>query len=281
MKIMKVSVEKLPNKTYKLTITVEAEAVDKEFTHSLFHFSEHAKIEGFREGKAPISMVKEKIDKGELNGNVINHLIPHYFQQAIKEHHLNPITEPKIELKQFSEGKDLIFLATIIERPDIEIGNYTKALQSTKTKDKSEKPTVEQLVNKVLEVSKIEIAPILIENEVSRMLSNLIDQTSKLGITVDNYLQSQRKTIEELRVEYSKAAELNIKAEFLLNEIADKQKITVDDIEVQKTIDAAPDEESKKLLSKDDQKWYIRSILRKNKVIQHLIDLAFEDEKNE
>jgi len=268
---MRSEIEKLPKKTYKIKITVPKEDVDEAFIHSLKHFAEHTTIEGFRQGKAPLELVKQKIDKRMMDSEVINHLVPEFYSQIINEHHLHPISSPKIEIETLEEGKDFIFHTSVVEKPDINLRSYKEEIK----KLNKEKPTVEDLLNKIISISNVEVSDILIEEEVSRMLSNLIDQTSRLGITIENYLKSQNKTIEVLREEYRKSAEFNIQAEFLLMEIAKEENISITEEEIQKTINAAPDEKSKKALSADSQKWYIKSVLLKNKVIQYLINLAF------
>lgn len=264
------NIEKLPKKTYKLKITVEKDVVDKAFEHALEHFAKQMQVEGFRQGKAPMSIVKEKVDNGKLNGEVVNSLIPSHYSAALKEHKINPITSPKVEINQFEKGKEFIFTATAVEKPDINLGDYKKSLKSLETKDK--KPTVEDIVNKILETVQIEVPQLLIDEEITNMFSSLIDQTARLGITIEDYLKSHNKTVETLRAEYSRIAEYNLKADLLLNEIANVEKIQVTDEEIQKTIQAAPDEETRKALSNENQKWYIKSILRKNKVIQNLIN---------
>jgi len=274
---MNTTIEKLPKKTYKLTITVEKNAVDEAFEHTLGHFAEHVKVEGFRQGKAPINMVKEKVDKGKLNGEVINHLIPHYYSAALKEHKINPIISPKIEIAQFEEGKEMVFTAKIVEKPDIALGDYKNLVKTLKSKEKDKKPTIENIISRILETVKIEIPDLLIEEEVTNMFSSLIDQTARLGITVEDYLKSQNRTVEALKTEYSKIAEYNIRADLLLNEIANAEKIEVSEEDIKKTIEAAPDKETREALSNENQKWYIKSILKKNKVIQYLLNLVFDE----
>ncbi|MFH1566203.1 MAG: trigger factor [bacterium] len=278
MNNMSTTIEKLPRKTYKLTITVDKTAVDTAFEHTLKHFAEHVKVEGFRQGKTPINIVKDKVDKSKLNGEVINNLVPEHYTNALKEYKLNPIINPKIEITQFEEGKDLIFTATVVEKPEIVLGDYKTVLKTLKT-DNKEKPALDIILNKIIEVSKIEIPQTLIDEEVTNMFSNLIDQTARLGITVEDYLKTNNKTVETLKVEYAKTAEYNLKTDFLLNEIAGIEKIEVSEEDVQKTIDAAPDEKTKAALSNDNQKWYIKSVLKKNKVVQYLINFTFEKEK--
>ncbi|OIP97181.1 hypothetical protein COT69_00565 [candidate division WWE3 bacterium CG09_land_8_20_14_0_10_39_24] len=273
---MTTTIEKLPKKTYKITITVEKDAVSDAFENSLVQLAKNVNLEGFRQGKAPLNLIKEKIGKKKLEEGVINHLVPLHYSSALKEHKLNPITNPKVEISQFEEGKDLIFTTTIVEKPDVILGEYKKAVKDLKS---AEKPKASDILNKIFETVKIEIPEFLIEEETVNMFSNLINQTARLGITVEDYLKSQNKTVETLRGEYSKIAEENLKADLLLNEIANEEKVEVTDSEIEKAINAAPDEETKKALSNESQKWYIKSVLRKDKAIKYLMNLVVVKEE--
>jgi len=65
----------------------------------------------------------------------------------------------------------------------------------------------------------------LVEDKVSRTLANLINQTNTLGLTIDQYLSSIGKTAETLRAEYKEKIVGQLKLQFALDEIAEKEKI--------------------------------------------------------
>ena len=105
------------------------------------------------------------------------------------------------------------------------------------------------------------------------MLSRLIDQTGRLGLTVEQYLASAGKTQEQLRAEYQKQAENSLKTELILASIADEQNVTVKDEEVEKMIQATPDEKARKAMNNPAQKAYLKQLLRKRTVIDSLLKL--------
>jgi len=102
------------------------------------------------------------------------------------------------------------------------------------------------------------------------MFMQLMNQTAKMGITIDDYLRSINKSLDQIKDDYKKSAEENLKLEFILNEIAKKENIVITDTEIQAAINASPDANAKKELSKEENKWYIRSVLLKNKVLGEL-----------
>lgn len=261
---MKTEIQKLTKSEVALKITIPHQRVGEEFEKVLAEAAKEIEIEGFRKGHAPKSVVREKVDKPATYGKVANRLVTTAYNEAVKQHFLKPVVGPKIEVLQFEpeSGKDLIFKATTAERPEVTLGNYKKPPDT---------PTVLQAV---LKTAKVEIPKLLIEDEVNRMLSRLVDQTGRLGLTVEQYLQSQGKTAERLRAEYAKQAEENLKAELVLDEIAKVEKIEITDKEIADAVKAAPDDASRQELEKEENKWYIKSVLRQKKTLQRLEDIA-------
>jgi len=214
---------------------------------------------------------------------VVNRLVAESYNAAVKEHLLKPVVAPKVEIIQFEPetDKDFVFKATTAEWPEVKLGDYKSDLAKLST------PSLNDVLQAVLKTTTVEIPEILLENEVARMLSRLVDQTSRLGLTVEQYLQSQNKTVEQLRTEYSKQAEETLKSELALEEIAKAENIEITDEEVTNAIKAAPDlpageagEKTKQELAKEENKWYIRSVLKRNKTIQRLLDLARQKAPN-
>ena len=103
------------------------------------------------------------------------------------------------------------------------------------------------------------------------MLSNLIDQTKKLGLTVDQYCASTGKTIESLRHEYEEEARRIITLELSLGEIADKEGIHVEEKDIDEVIKTAKTPQEREGMEKE--KYYLASILRRQKTIQFLASL--------
>lgn len=293
---MKSTVEKLKKSQFLLTITVPTERVGEVLEKVITDATKEMEIEGFRKGHAPKNLVWEKIDRPKAYSEVVNQLVSGAYNAAIKEHLLKPIVSPKIEIVQFEPEtkKDFIFKATTAERPPVTLGDYKNELKKLKVQKPTEEivgpdgrplsnssgtsntsgPSLATVLQTVLQTTTVEIPEILVEDEVTRMLSRLIDQTARLGLTIEQYLQSQNKTTEQLRTEYAKQAEENLKAELVLEEIAKAEKIEVTEKEITDAIQAAPDEKTKNELAKEENKWYIKSILKRNKTLQRLLDLA-------
>lgn len=287
---MQTQVEKLPKSTVKITVTIPPDQVKAEREKAIEAAVKKAKIDGFRPGQAPRHLVEPRLDQGELNGAVINKLVPEAFTTALKEHLLRPISDPRIEIKQFGQDQEMVFEAVIAERPEVNLGDYRQALQGIGgreavvygpdgqpiggKKEDSPEAKINQVMTVLLQACQVEISPLLVEQEVSKMMARIIDQTQSLGITVEQYLQATNKTPEDLRLDYTRIAEQNLKAEFILQELAKREEVLVKEEEIMEAIKAAPDESARAEMEKPENKLYLLSVLQKSKTLQKLLDLA-------
>ncbi len=120
---MQVSIETTSGLERRLTIGVPAEVVDQEVTKRLQKAAKTVRINGFRKGKVPLKVVKQKFGAGvrqEVLGDTINKT----FYEAVQQESIRPAGQPAIEPKQFDEGKDLEYIATFEVYPEVELAGF-------------------------------------------------------------------------------------------------------------------------------------------------------------
>jgi len=293
--LMQTSFKKLDNGNTELTITIPWTTVQETYTRVVDEIVKDAEVSGFRKGKAPRNVVEEHLDKNKTYEEVLKHLIPDSYAKAISEHTLKPIISPQITLSKAKEGEDWIVTALTCEKPSLTLGDYRKAitelinakrnkiwipgqepkpeenLPAGRQEEKDKKPTMDELLDTVYKTTDVALPAILIEQEVTRMLSNFLDQTKKLGITVDQYLASTGKTIDTIRKEYGEEAKRMITLELALGDIADKEGIKVEDADIDEVIKTAKTPQEKDGMEKE--RYYLATILRRQKTIQLLASL--------
>jgi len=280
------ALNRLEDSTLELTITIPWKMITETYQESLKNLAEKATIKGFRKGKAPLKIVEEKLGKQEIYEEVLKDILPKVYLEAVKEHDLRPVVNPQITVISLEDKKDWQVKATTCELPKIELRDYKeavkKALSSEKIwvpgKDKEpakedENQRLEKIFQTLLENTKIKLPAILLQEEVNRMLSRLIDQTARLGLTVEQYLASAGKTTETVKKEYQDQAEQTLKLELILSEIANQEKVEVKEEDIDKMIEAIPDQELKKSFDSQEQRAYVRQLLRKRQVIDNLSKL--------
>ena len=275
------------DKTIQLTLTIPNTLVQTKKEEALVSLAEKLNIPGFRKGKAPRELTEKRINKQDLYNEMPSHLLPEVYAEAVEEHQLRPVLAPRFEILSISEGNDWTVRAITCELPAVEVGDYKSFvkgyLQTAKIwtpskdgeQDKKE-PSLEEKEQKILEAiiknTKSQIPNVLIEEEVNHKLSRLLDQTQKLGLTVEQYLASTGKTIEGLRAELTQQAREAIMLELALNKIADEEKISVDETEINQIIRASGSEEQAQNAT-PQQKAMIANVIKRRKAIDRLVNI--------
>jgi len=273
--------------TIELTVTIPWSDVETVYAQVIEDVVKNTELPGFRKGKAPKAMVEEKVDHTKVYEDVIRKLLPQVYNDVITREKLKPIISPKVELKEAKEKNDWILVIYTCERPPISLGDYKKVIHDEKTakykkiwvpgqdkkevEEKDKKPTLDELLMWTSKAITVKIPHLLLEQEVNRLLSQLIDQTKSLGLSVEQYLNATGKNTESIHKEYEEQARQTITLEFGIEEIADKEGILISDDDIEAVIKTAKSEEEKKSL--ENQKYYLASILRRQKTIDFLAAL--------
>lgn len=279
-----------PKSEVILTVTISTEEVKKAYHKALEKIAENIEIKGFRKGKAPVSLVEKEVDKKLIYEEVLKDLISDSYKKAVDQEQIRPIIPPKAEMVYpelsrgvaTEEGKDWIIKFTACLKPPVKLKAYKKAIQNLKVSkkpklfvpgkpepdEKDTKPTLDEILTTLLTESEVEISDLLASEEANRQLSKLVDQLQKLGLTVDQYIASKNTTVENLRAGYLNQAKDTLKLEFILDEIANSENITVTDDDIKKALESVPDEKEKEALKKEQ--YYLSAIIRKQKTIEFL-----------
>src|SRR2546428_12797466 len=106
-----------------IDIEIPQEVVDHEITHIAQEFARKARVPGFRPGKAPIGVVKTRF-RDEIVSEMMQHLMPKYFGDAIDERKLDIVQPPHFESVDYNSGKPLRFKAVFEVYPKLNITNY-------------------------------------------------------------------------------------------------------------------------------------------------------------
>lgn len=121
---MSSKVEKLEANKVKIEITVSAkdftEAVDKAFKKNASKIA----IPGFRKGKAPRNVIERTYGKEVMYEDAFNIVAQPAYEAAIDENKLYPVDRPQVDIIQIEDGKDMIFTAEVIVKPEVELGKY-------------------------------------------------------------------------------------------------------------------------------------------------------------
>ena len=121
---MKSAVEPLEGNKVKVRIELD----DAEYTTALDEawgtIAKEASLPGFRKGKVPKQVVKSRVDASFARGEAIQTAVPRAYEDALREHEIDAIDQPDIELDEGAEEGPVIFTATVEVRPELTLEGY-------------------------------------------------------------------------------------------------------------------------------------------------------------
>lgn len=271
-------IERKKDHSFEIKIVIPAKIVAEGYQKILKAEKGRTTIKGFRKGQAPLELVEKKLGKDFIYQQLIQKIINDAYLEAIKKHDLKPIIPPKVSLISAEEGKDWQIKITSCETPEVKLGQLKEEVQKSNAKDKiwipkkgkegkenkdqarEKEQRIQQIISLILKTVTINLPKALIDYELTRKLSNLIDQLQKVGLTIDQYLNSKGITIDQLKEYYRQEIEANWKIELALEKIAEENKIEVSKEEVQK-------------LQKTVNPYLASRLLRREKALEHLLNL--------
>lgn len=130
---MKTTLSERDGNTVKLAVEVSTEELQEAFDKKLRQLSREVRLPGFRPGKAPASMIRQRLSDEAILVDAVEESMGAWFAQAAIELDLDPVDRPEIELDdELPEmGRPLGFKATVTVMPEVVLGEY-KGLEAPK-----------------------------------------------------------------------------------------------------------------------------------------------------
>ena len=120
---MNVEVESLPNCIASMRVELPPDRVTKGWNEIVEGFRQHARIPGFRPGKAPQNVVEAKFRK-EIQEELTKKLVSETTREAIRDKGLKVLSVSSVENVEFTPEKSLRFTATLVTSPEFELPDY-------------------------------------------------------------------------------------------------------------------------------------------------------------
>jgi trigger factor len=122
----------------QLTIEVPPDVVSTEREKIVSRYAQLARIPGFRKGKVPASVVRQRFGN-EIKSDVVEALVPRYFREETKKHNLVPVSQPRVTDLHMENDEPLKFTAEFEVLPDFKVGPYddikAESIDTTVTED--------------------------------------------------------------------------------------------------------------------------------------------------
>jgi len=117
---MQVSVETTSGLQRRMTVTVPEDQIDQAVESRLKNLARTVKIQGFRPGKVPFKVVKQRYE-GQVRDEVVSEVMQRSFIEAVGQEKLRPAGSPEIDAKSVTPGQGLEYTATFEVYPEISV----------------------------------------------------------------------------------------------------------------------------------------------------------------
>lgn len=129
-------------------VEIPADLIAREANKVTTEFGRQAQVPGFRPGKIPMSVVRNRFAK-EIQEEVVSRVLGQSFRDVVQEKGLEPVGEPKLEhLDPFIDGAPMKFKARFEVKPRIELGEY-RGLEIEDPKIEISETDVEAMVERL------------------------------------------------------------------------------------------------------------------------------------
>ena len=118
---MKSTTETLSPTRVKLTIEVPFEDFKPDLDKAYKTIGSQITVPGFRKGKVPAAIVDQRIGRAAVLDEAINGAMPGWYNQAVVDAKVQPLSQPEIDLTKFVDGEDIEITAELDVRPTLEL----------------------------------------------------------------------------------------------------------------------------------------------------------------
>ena len=149
---MKTEVKELPESRVEVQVEVPAEDVGRAANRTARAMAREMRLPGFRQGKAPPSLVIQRLGFGAVLQEAIREALPEWYERALLASGIVPIGDPDVELTAApeAEGEPLSFKFEVGVRPAAELGEY-KGLEVGKAEREVPEDVVDREVERLRE----------------------------------------------------------------------------------------------------------------------------------
>src|SRR3989344_4678642 len=230
---MKITVKKLPKSEVEIEGELEAEIFEFYFAKALKKIGGTLKLDGFRQGKIPESVLLSKVPETSILEEMAEMALGEYYPKMLEEEKIDAISRPEISITKLARKNPLGFKIKTAVLPEIKLPEYKagdihpepelpefndefvqalgpfKDVEDFKAKLKEniklekenhQKETTRlKIIEDIVEKSEIDLPELLVEIELDKILYRMESDITQMGLKFEDYLKHLNKTKEDLR----------------------------------------------------------------------------------
>lgn len=280
-----------------LTISFPWTQVEPEYQKALNKMAKQLAMPGFRKGMVPPHIAEEQLKPEALVEAVLQRLLPKAYQEALEKKHKRPISDPEFDPKVVTKGADWQIEVHLAEKPVVDVTNYVKIAKEAKkaalvhlkeeakkkehsTDDSHEKQhqddhVLQHIFQDLVKTCKPQLPELLVKQQTRRELERLIQELQSMKLTLDDFLNRNNQTFEQLSGNIATRAVGQLQLEFILQAISQQAEITVNEAEIEEVIAKIGDEKVRQ--EKQTETHYreaIKEHVARKKLFDHLLTIA-------
>lgn len=209
--------KKLPASKLEIAVTMPAQEVEAKTPEALSLLQKDVVMEGFRQGRVPKDMVKERVGKEQLFAKAVELSVQEAYRAILKEENPEVLGEPEIRIVQAEQGKPLEFRIHLSLFPEISLPDYKDiASKVAKKEAKVEPEEMERTLQWFRESRKEEDGTLPeLTDEFAKKLGNFPDaaklkESVKEGLLLEKQLQERNRVRQEIVEKVAKEARLEV-----------------------------------------------------------------------
>ena len=187
---VKTSVETLEGNKVKLSVEVDEDEFEAAVDSAFKRIAQEIKIPGFRPGKAPRKLLEARLGPTVAREEALREAVPGYYADAVREHDVDVIAAPEIDITDGEEAGPVTFDAVVEVRPQITVEGYRELeveIPSPVPTDEEIDAQIERLREQFGELETVE-RPAREGDNVLIDIVGSVDGEPVEGLTADDYL---------------------------------------------------------------------------------------------
>lgn len=107
-----------------LTFEIDVDTINKGIDEAFVETRKKITVPGFRKGRVPRQIFNQMYGEESLYQDALNKVLPDAYNEAVKETNIQPIDQPKIDIKSMEKGQPWVLTAEVDVMPEVKLGEY-------------------------------------------------------------------------------------------------------------------------------------------------------------
>jgi len=107
-----------------LTFEIDVDTINKGIDEAFVETRKKITVTGFRKGRVPRQIFNQMYGEESLYQDALNKVLPDAYNEAVKETNIQPVDQPKIDIKSMEKGQPWVLTAEVDVMPEVKLGEY-------------------------------------------------------------------------------------------------------------------------------------------------------------